>query len=236
MHSIRDNVLVAFFLWNQSREKEREREFATDMFRLTFCEESKVHFLHSRFFHITEIQEHRDRLTLHISSEQGLNIPDAYKHKSFNPEVDRSTGYVTKSVLCWPLFDSATNKVSPSPLIPYFEERLSKNQYHLIHQWEISNRITRFHRSFCSPLFPYRSPPCSQLSTFPIDGSPCFSRSFECGQCLGVIELMNKKGNATFTVDDENLLDTFCVFFSYSLHNAKSVSSLREAKLHLKGV
>eukprot|EP00002_Diphylleia_rotans_P002366 TRINITY_DN11505_c0_g1_i1.p1 TRINITY_DN11505_c0_g1~~TRINITY_DN11505_c0_g1_i1.p1 ORF type:complete len:1471 (+),score=307.50 TRINITY_DN11505_c0_g1_i1:48-4460(+) len=32
-----------------------------------------------------------------------LNIPDAYQEPRFNPEVDRSTGYVTKNILCMPV-------------------------------------------------------------------------------------------------------------------------------------
>ena len=33
-----------------------------------------------------------------------LNIPDAYGHPSFNPQVDRSTGYRTHSMLCAPVY------------------------------------------------------------------------------------------------------------------------------------
>ena len=34
---------------------------------------------------------------------EALNIPDAYQDSRFNPEVDRQTGYRTRSVLCVPL-------------------------------------------------------------------------------------------------------------------------------------
>lgn len=32
-----------------------------------------------------------------------LNIPDAYKDKRFNPEIDQKTGFKTKSILCMPI-------------------------------------------------------------------------------------------------------------------------------------
>ena len=35
-----------------------------------------------------------------------LNIPDAYQHELFNPEVDRKTGYRTRTILAHPLRDS----------------------------------------------------------------------------------------------------------------------------------
>jgi putative ABC transport system ATP-binding protein len=34
-----------------------------------------------------------------------LNVPDAYAHPDFNPQVDRETGYQTRSVLCLPIHD-----------------------------------------------------------------------------------------------------------------------------------
>jgi len=32
-----------------------------------------------------------------------LNVPDAYRHPEFNPEVDRATGYHTRTILCMPI-------------------------------------------------------------------------------------------------------------------------------------
>jgi len=34
-----------------------------------------------------------------------LNIADPYHHPDFNPDVDKRTGYLTKSILCMPIFD-----------------------------------------------------------------------------------------------------------------------------------
>ena len=36
---------------------------------------------------------------------QTLNIPDAYSHPDFYPEVDRQTGYKTRSILCMPIYN-----------------------------------------------------------------------------------------------------------------------------------
>lgn len=38
-------------------------------------------------------------------SGETINLPDAYESPFFNPEVDRGTGYRTRSLLCLPIFD-----------------------------------------------------------------------------------------------------------------------------------
>jgi adenylate cyclase len=44
------------------------------------------------------------------ASGEPQNIADPYSHPDFNPEVDRSTGYRTRSILCMPIYDR-TKKV-----------------------------------------------------------------------------------------------------------------------------
>ncbi len=41
---------------------------------------------------------------------EALRIDDAYQHPSFNPEVDRATGFRTRAILCMPL-RNASNRV-----------------------------------------------------------------------------------------------------------------------------
>ncbi|QDZ17709.1 GAF/PAS/PAC adenylate/guanylate cyclase [Chloropicon primus] len=41
-----------------------------------------------------------------VSSKKKINIQDAYLDERFNPDVDRQTGYRTKSVLCMPIFSN----------------------------------------------------------------------------------------------------------------------------------
>lgn len=40
-----------------------------------------------------------------FSQQKIINIPDAYADSRFNPEVDRKTGYRTRSILCMPVFN-----------------------------------------------------------------------------------------------------------------------------------
>jgi HD-GYP domain-containing protein (c-di-GMP phosphodiesterase class II) len=63
-----------------------------------------------------------------------INIPDAYDDPRFNPDVDRETGYRTKSILCVPMRSlegevvgvlQALNKVSGEPFTDEDEELLS---------------------------------------------------------------------------------------------------------------
>ncbi|MCA9071229.1 MAG: GAF domain-containing protein, partial [Planctomycetaceae bacterium] len=62
-----------------------------------------------------------------------LNIPDAYKHPSFNPEADKKTGFVTKNILCMPVRNNdgtiigvtqMINKLSEEPFNTVDEELL----------------------------------------------------------------------------------------------------------------
>lgn len=38
-----------------------------------------------------------------VQTGEPLNIPDAYKDSRFNPDIDKKTGYVTKTILCMPI-------------------------------------------------------------------------------------------------------------------------------------
>ena len=40
-----------------------------------------------------------------LSGTFRVSVLDPYNHPDFHSEVDRSTGYVTKSILCLPMFD-----------------------------------------------------------------------------------------------------------------------------------
>lgn len=42
-------------------------------------------------------------------SGETLNVPDPYNHPDFDPEVDRKTGFRTRSILCMPIFDRERN-------------------------------------------------------------------------------------------------------------------------------
>lgn len=46
-----------------------------------------------------------------------LNIPDAYNHPLFNREVDRQTGYRTRSILCMPIFSTKDQVIAVVQLL-----------------------------------------------------------------------------------------------------------------------
>lgn len=46
-----------------------------------------------------------------------LNIPDAYEHPLFNPEVDRQTGYRTRTILCMPVLSMSGQVVAVVQLL-----------------------------------------------------------------------------------------------------------------------
>ena len=54
-----------------------------------------------------------------------LNIPDAYQHPLFNPDVDVKTGYRTKSLLCMPIRDTDGTVVGVTQVINKRAERFT---------------------------------------------------------------------------------------------------------------
>jgi adenylate cyclase len=51
------------------------------------------------------------------STGEALNIPDAYKDPRFDPSTDRRTGYLTRNILCLPVFNSANELIGVTQLI-----------------------------------------------------------------------------------------------------------------------
>ncbi len=51
------------------------------------------------------------------STGEALNIPDAYKDPRFDPTTDKKTGYVTRNILCLPVFNSANELIGVTQLI-----------------------------------------------------------------------------------------------------------------------
>ena len=46
-----------------------------------------------------------------------VNIRDAYKHPMFFKDVDKTTGFVTRNILCFPIKDSADAIVGVAELV-----------------------------------------------------------------------------------------------------------------------
>lgn len=51
------------------------------------------------------------------STGQPLNITDAYKDPRFDPSTDKRTGYVTRNILCLPVFNSGNDLIGVTQLI-----------------------------------------------------------------------------------------------------------------------
>ena len=51
------------------------------------------------------------------STGQTLNIPNAYQDPRFDPASDKRTGYLTRTILCMPVFDSAGKLIAVTQLI-----------------------------------------------------------------------------------------------------------------------
>ncbi|MGQ4646472.1 GAF domain-containing protein [Lyngbya aestuarii] len=51
------------------------------------------------------------------STGKPLNIPDAYKDPRFDPTTDKQTGYITRNILCMPVFNSAGDLIGVTQLI-----------------------------------------------------------------------------------------------------------------------
>ncbi|MFB2981973.1 GAF domain-containing protein [Microseira sp. BLCC-F43] len=51
------------------------------------------------------------------STGQPLNITDAYKDPRFDPSTDKKTGYVTRNILCLPVFNSGNELIGVTQLI-----------------------------------------------------------------------------------------------------------------------
>ena len=51
------------------------------------------------------------------TTKETLNIPDAYQDPRFNPEADKRTGYVTRNILCMPVFNSSSKLIAVTQLI-----------------------------------------------------------------------------------------------------------------------
>ena len=51
------------------------------------------------------------------STKQALNIPNAYEDPRFDPSTDKRTGYLTRNILCMPVFNSKSKLIGVTQLI-----------------------------------------------------------------------------------------------------------------------
>ena len=60
-----------------------------------------------------------------VKTGETINIKDAYKDKRFNPEVDKKTGYRTKTILCMPIKNFNQDIIGVFQVLNKFDETFS---------------------------------------------------------------------------------------------------------------
>lgn len=67
-----------------------------------------------------------------VKKGEALNIPDAYKDSRFNPEVDKKTGYKTKTILCMPIMNNNREIIGAFQVINKIDGIFTKNDEDLL--------------------------------------------------------------------------------------------------------
>lgn len=63
---------------------------------------------------------------------ESINIKDAYKDSRFNPEVDRQTGYNTKTILCMPIKNMSGECIGVTQMINKKDGIFTLDDEHLL--------------------------------------------------------------------------------------------------------
>ncbi|VDD93505.1 unnamed protein product [Enterobius vermicularis] len=69
-----------------------------------FLVDHKNNELYARIFDVGTSKEHDGIAGYVATTGHKLNIPDAYEDERFNKEIDKKTGYQTRTILCMPIF------------------------------------------------------------------------------------------------------------------------------------
>ena len=94
------------------------------------------------FFYVGETRYRFDKesgIAGHVAKTGDiLNVPDAYSHESFNSNLDKQTGFKTKSILCAPIRSRSgdgvvaviqmLNKVDKGGVFTTFDEEVSGSE------------------------------------------------------------------------------------------------------------
>ncbi len=75
------------------------------------------------------------------STGQTLNIPDAYKDLRFDPITDKKTGYVTRNILCMPVFNSGGELIGVTQLINKHQGSFSSSDEEFMRAFNIQAGI-----------------------------------------------------------------------------------------------
>ena len=97
------------------------RVLGADASSIFLCDYENREFF-SRFIQQAVVNEIRFPLDKGIAgwvagSKKTVNIPDAYKDSRFNPDIDKKTGYRTKSILCMPLISRSGDVIGVTQVL-----------------------------------------------------------------------------------------------------------------------
>lgn len=67
-----------------------------------------------------------------VKTGEALNIPDAYSDPRFNPEVDKNTGYHTKTILCMPITNNNREIIGAFQVLNKIDGVFTKNDEDLL--------------------------------------------------------------------------------------------------------
>ncbi|MBR6302078.1 GAF domain-containing protein [bacterium] len=67
-----------------------------------------------------------------VKTGEALNIPDAYSDPRFNPEVDKNTGYHTKTILCMPIMNNNREIIGAFQVLNKIDGVFTKNDEDLL--------------------------------------------------------------------------------------------------------
>jgi GAF domain-containing protein len=132
-----------------------------------------------------------------------LNVPDAYADPRFNKEVDKATGYTTKSILCMPVFDANRETVAVVQLI---------------------NKLDDGDDEHPSVTTPGASTPTKSL--FDASASPASGGAMQVSKSRKLVSASasGKRGMpqwSVFTNEDQDLFSSFATFAGIALRNAE---------------
>jgi adenylate cyclase len=159
---------------------------------------------------------------------ESLNIPDAYSHPLFNPNVDRETGYKTRSILCIPILNRNQQVVAVVQLINKKNgQPFDQADEHLLQ--ELASSIGVILES-CNVF--YMTGRKQRGAEALLNATACFAQSLDLEKTLGVVmgearDLMNAERSTLFLVDR----DKHELWSKVAAANSQNTLEIREIRI-----
>ncbi|TNN37263.1 Dual 3',5'-cyclic-AMP and -GMP phosphodiesterase 11A [Liparis tanakae] len=139
-----------------------------------------------------------------------VNMSDAYQDRRFRDEIDKLTGYQTKSLLCMPIHNSdgeiigvaqAINKTSSGELFTEDDEKLWKRKSLTLEELSVPEASA------------------NQFSDFHIRSVLCVPIWNSNHQIIGVAQVLNRLDGQPFGDADQRLFEAFVIFCGLGINN-----------------